>query len=79
MTLTAIEVRSLPAVVDLPTAGAVLGIGRTVAYQLARSGSFPTPVIRVGSQLKVPTAYLLALLGLSTDPPPALPGQPSAE
>lgn len=79
MTLTAIEVRSLPAVVDLPTAAAVLGIGRTVAYQLARTGRFPTPVIRVGTQLKVPTAYLLDLLGLSTDPPPALPRQPSDE
>lgn len=79
MTLTAIEVRSLPAVVDLPTAAAVLGIGRTVAYQLARSGRFPTPVIRVGSQLKVPTAYLLDLLGLSTDPPATLPGHPPAK
>ena len=79
MTLTAIEVRSLPAVVDLPTAAAVLGIGRTVAYQLAKSGRFPTPVIRVGSQLKVRTACLLDLLGLSTDPPAALSRQPSDE
>lgn len=78
MTLTATEVRSLPAVVDLPTAAAVLGIGRTVAYQLARSGRFPTPVIRVGNQLKVPTAPLLDLLGLSTDPSPAFWMHPPA-
>lgn len=61
MTLTPTEVRALPAVIDLPTAAAVLDIGRTVAYELARSGRFPTPVIRVGNQLKVPTAYLLEL------------------
>lgn len=68
MTLNAIEVRALPVVVDVPTAATVLGIGRTVAYELARSGRFPTPVIRVGNQIKVPTAYLIDLLGLSADP-----------
>ena len=32
MTMTATEVRSLPAIVDVVTAAEVLGIGRTVAY-----------------------------------------------
>ena len=67
MTLTATEVRSLPAVVDVVTAAEVLGIGRTVAYELVRTDRFPTPVLRVGRQIKTPTAYLLELLGLSTD------------
>ena len=67
MTMTATEVRSLPAVVDVVTAAEVLGIGRTVAYELVRTDRFPTPVIRVGHQIKIPTAYLLDLLGLSTD------------
>ena len=31
------------------------------------SGAFAAPVIRVGHQIKIPTAYLLDLLGLSTD------------
>lgn len=48
MTLTATEVRALPAVVDVVTAAEVLGIGRTVAYELVRTGRFPTPVFRVG-------------------------------
>lgn len=65
--MTATEVRSLPAVVDVVTAAEVLGIGRTVAYELVRTGRFPTPVLRVGRQIKIPTAYLLELLGLSTD------------
>jgi len=64
MTLTATEVRALPAVVDVVTAGEVLGIGRTVAYELVRTDRFPTPVLRVGRQIKIPTAYLIALIGL---------------
>jgi hypothetical protein len=67
MTMTTTEVRSLPAIVDVVTAAEVLGIGRTVAYELVRTDRFPTPVIRVGHQIKIPTAYLLDLLGLSTD------------
>lgn len=79
MRLTATEVRSLPAVVDVVTAAEVLGIGRTVAYELVRTGRFPTPVLRVGRQIKIPTAFLLELLGLSTNraaerPAPSSPG-----
>jgi predicted DNA-binding transcriptional regulator AlpA len=72
------EFRALPAVVDLVTAARLLGIGRTVAYQLVRQGTWPTPVLRLGHQIKVPSAPLLELLGLSPDvsagllePPPA--------
>ena len=77
--MTATEVRALPAVVDVVTAAEVLGIGRTVAYELVRTDRFPTPVLRVGRQIKIPTAYLIELLGLSTDratagPPAELPG-----
>jgi excisionase family DNA binding protein len=78
MTMTATEVRSLPAVVDVVTAAEVLGIGRTVAYELVRTNRFPTPVVRVGRQIKIPTAYLIQLLGLSTEHPTTLPRQPLA-
>jgi hypothetical protein len=67
MTMTATEVRSLPAIVDVVTAAEVLGIGRTVAHELVRTNRFPTPVVRVGHKIKIPTAYLIELLGLSTD------------
>lgn len=49
MTLTATEVRALPAIVDVVTAAEVLGIGRTVAYELVRTDRWPTPVLRSGS------------------------------
>jgi predicted site-specific integrase-resolvase len=67
------ELRALPAVVDLRTAAAALGIGRTAAYELVRTGRWPTPVLRVGGRIKVPTAPLLELLGVSTDSPTAVP------
>ena len=53
----------LPPVVDLPTAAAMLGIGRTLAYRLVRTGQWPTPVLRIGRLIKVPTGPLLDLLG----------------
>lgn len=55
---------ALPAVTDLVTAGRALGLGRTRAYELARAGRFPCPVIRAGKTWLVPTAGLLAVLGL---------------
>ncbi len=47
------------------TAARILGIGRTKAYELARSGEFPCLVIRVGDLYRVSTADLLRLLGAS--------------
>jgi excisionase family DNA binding protein len=46
--------RRLAAVVDVPEAAAMLGIGRTLAYRLVREGDWPTPVIRMGRLIKVP-------------------------
>ncbi|WP_225878483.1 DNA-binding protein [Spongiactinospora rosea] len=67
------EVCQLPVVVDLPTAGRALGLGRTISYQLARRGEFPCRVLRAGTAYRVCTADLLALLGLP------LPSSPPAE
>jgi hypothetical protein len=71
--MNAEDLRALPAVVDLLTAAAVLDIGRTVAYELVRTGRWPTPVFRLGGRIKVPTAPLLEFLGISTDSPSAVP------
>ncbi|HWC35810.1 MAG TPA: DNA-binding protein [Mycobacteriales bacterium] len=61
------EVRGLGVTTDLVTAGSVLGIGRTVAYELAREDRFPVPVLRLGRQWRVPVAPLLAELGVAAD------------
>jgi predicted DNA-binding transcriptional regulator AlpA len=60
--MTADEMRALPAIIDVPTAGRVLGIGRTTAYALVNAGEWPTPVIRVGGSVRIPTAPLLDLV-----------------
>lgn len=62
--LSPAEISTLPAVIDLVTAGRALGLGRTKSYQLARAGDFPCRILRVGNSYLVPTADLLTLLGL---------------
>jgi excisionase family DNA binding protein len=52
----------LPAVLDLPQAAELLGIGRTMAYQLVHAGEWPTPILRIGRLIKVPTDPIVALL-----------------
>jgi len=61
-----IDPSQLPPVIDLLTAASLLGIGRTSAYELVRTNRWPTPVIRVGKLIRVPSAPLLELVGLGT-------------
>ncbi|MDP9460715.1 MAG: DNA-binding protein [Actinomycetota bacterium] len=63
---TADDVRGLPVTVDLVTAGAVLGMGRTATYEAQRRGDFPVPVLRLGHRYRVVTAHLQRLLGLDS-------------
>ena len=59
------ELRELPAVIDVPTAARLLGLGRAAAYELIRTGGWPTPILRLGKLIKIPTSPLLTLLGCS--------------
>jgi excisionase family DNA binding protein len=56
----------LPAVLDLVQAAALLGVGRTTAYRLSHDGQWPTPVLRLGRLIKIPTQPLLELLAGTT-------------
>ncbi|GAA1836611.1 helix-turn-helix domain-containing protein [Actinomadura chokoriensis] len=67
--LTPAELRSLPVTIDLVTAARAFGIGRTKAYQLARTGTFPCRVLQVGRNYRVSTADLQTALGLSPKAP----------
>jgi hypothetical protein len=49
---------------DVETAGAILGIGRTKAYELAKSGEFPAVIIKVGRRYVVSVPAILGLLGV---------------
>jgi hypothetical protein len=57
------QVRALGMTTDLTTAAAIIGIGRTLAYDLARTGDFPVRILRLGGRVVVPVADLLAFLG----------------
>lgn len=63
--LTDDEVRALPAVVDVATAARIVGVGRTAAYELIRTQRWPTPVLHLGKLIRIPTAPLLELVGVS--------------
>jgi len=53
---------AVPVVLDVPQAARLLGIGRTLAYELVRTDQWPTPVIRVGRLIKIPSGPLLELI-----------------
>ena len=68
---TPARIRALGAVTDIATAGAILGLSRSVAYDLAHRGEFPIPVIRAGSRYRVPVAALLSALHIPLTPEPS--------
>jgi hypothetical protein len=59
----------LPAVLDLQAAAKMLGVGRTTAYRLVHDDQWPTPVLRLGRLIKIPTRPLLELLAGTWTPP----------
>lgn len=60
---TVAAIRALGATTDVQTAGSILGVGRTKAYELAKAGEFPVKTIRVGRRYLVSIPAMLALLG----------------
>lgn len=75
--LSVSEALALPVMFDIwPTVGQACGIGRTTTYQLAREGTLPIPVVRVGRQFRAKRTDLLAFLGLE-DSDGAGPSRPT--
>jgi predicted DNA-binding transcriptional regulator AlpA len=62
--MTQEQITALPPVIDVTTAAAILGVGRTAAYELIRTKRWPTPVLRLGKLIRIPTKPLLDLVGL---------------
>lgn len=61
-TWTEQAVRDLGMTTDVETAGAILGIGRTKAYELAKTGHFPVKLLHIGRRYLVSVPALLKLL-----------------
>jgi len=51
-----------PPALTVEQAADILGIGRTFAYELIRTNSWPTPVLHIGRLVKIPSGPLIALL-----------------
>jgi len=69
------ELLALPSIVNVETAARAVGCGRTLAYELVRSGEFPCRVLRIGRKWVVPTADLRRVLGVAD----ALPSNNGAD
>jgi hypothetical protein len=59
------ELLELPVTVDLLTAARAFGLGRTVAYSLAKRAQFPCRVFRAGGRYVVARGDLLRALGVA--------------
>jgi hypothetical protein len=57
------EVRRLGMTTDVETAASILGIGRTLAYELVKQEQFPVRLLRLGRRVLVPVGDLLRCLG----------------
>jgi excisionase family DNA binding protein len=58
------DVRALGVLTDFDTAADVLGMGRSLAYQLVRNGEFPVQRIQHGRRVTIRVADLLRYLGI---------------
>jgi hypothetical protein len=59
---TAEALRELGLTTGIETAGQIIGIGRSKAYEMARAGAFPVKVLRIGRRYIVPVSALAKLL-----------------
>ena len=64
-------VAPLPPTVSVKTAANLLGVSRTAAYRAAKArlngdeSQWPTPVIKVGRSVRIPTMALIDALGIN--------------
>lgn len=61
-TWTREAVEALGPTTNVKTARSILGIGERLAYESIKRGEWPTRVLRFGTQIRIPTRDLLALL-----------------
>jgi hypothetical protein len=61
------DIRAWAATCDVPDAAAAVGVSRTTAYELVKTGDFPAKVIKVAGRYRVLTASLLAVLTGETE------------
>ena len=55
-------IQNLGSTTDIETAAAIIGIGRTKAYELAKANEFPVKTLRIGRRYLIPVPAILQLL-----------------
>ncbi|MQY11421.1 hypothetical protein SRB5_15390 [Streptomyces sp. RB5] len=63
--MTLEELLALPPTVNVTTAARALGIGVHKAYNLIKDGTFPVQPLSLGGTVRVPTAALWRVLGVT--------------
>lgn len=58
------ELLDLPVAVSLETANRALSISRANGYSMARHGTYPIPLLRIGTRYRVRRADILSALGV---------------
>lgn len=66
-TLSRAELLALPPAIDIRTAARQINIGEAKGYRMAKDGTFPIPVLRIGGRWRVVTEDLLKLLGIERE------------
>jgi excisionase family DNA binding protein len=61
----AVELSELPPTISVAQAAELLGVSRSAAYRAVAAGQLPAP--RLGRRIHIPTAPLLAMLGVSPE------------
>jgi hypothetical protein len=70
------DLAGLPPTVKVETAARLMGIGRSLAYELVRRDEFPCTVLHVGNRYIIPTASLLRVLDINPEPASRKAAQP---
>ena len=61
----AVELSELPPTISVAQAAELLGVSRSAAYRAVAAGQLPA--LRLGRRIHIPTAPLLAMLGVSPE------------
>jgi excisionase family DNA binding protein len=62
---TLVDVTELPPTISVEHAAKLLGVSRSAAYRAVAAGQLPS--LRLGRRIYIPTARLLAMLGVSPE------------
>jgi excisionase family DNA binding protein len=62
---SAADVTELPPTISVEHAAKLLGVSRSAAYRAVAAGQLPN--LRLGRRIYIPTARLLAMLGVSAE------------